>query len=356
MAREPSPRSTKVAPGALVSVIIPTHNRAGLLPDAIGSALAQTYPSLEVLVLDDGSMDDTWRVATAMAASEPRIRVHRHENMGQAATVNRGLELAAGEIAIMLSDDDLLCPDAVSRAAEALAAHPEAVMAFGDLELVDLAGRVIRLHRASPTTVDMILGDHEHSIGVGAAFRLAAARRAGGWDPRFRHVPDLDFWMRLGLLGPFVYVPELFGQWRIHEGQITEHRTDPECAAEHVAVVEQFLARQDLPASLAALAPRARASAHLVAATVLDPELCEADRRFYVLDRHALARANGGRTEDTTAYLLRTAEERLDVIKRLDHTAKERLELIHRLDSALAERAKTARLQDKRGLRRWFRG
>ncbi len=345
---------------ALVSVIIPTYNRAALLPDAVRSALGQDHRSLEVILLDDESTDETPGVTAALAAADPRVRAYRHENVGQSATVNRGLELARGEVAIMLSDDDLLCPEAVSRGVAALEAHPEAVVAFGDLELIDLDGRHVRLHRGSPTTVDAILGDHEHDIGVGAAFRTAAARRAGGWNPRFHHVPDLDFWLRMGLLGGFVYVPELFGWWRTHPGQITAHATDPRCAAEHVEVVEQFLARDDLPASLATLAPRARASAHLVAASVLDPSLSAQDRRFYVLDRHSVARGESGHRgtpDDAMARLARIADERLGVIDVLDRAAKERLDLIHRLEAELlAERAETARLRARRGARWWTRG
>jgi hypothetical protein len=347
----------------LVSLLIPTYNRAALVPDAVRSALAQDYPDVEVILLDDGSTDETPAVAAALAATNPRIVAHRHERVGQSSTVNRGLELARGEVSVVLSDDDMLAPGAVSRAVAALADHPDAVIAFGDHDLIDLDGRLIRRHRGSPTTLERILADHEHDMGVGTAFRTAAARRAGGWDPRFHHVPDLDFYLRMGLLGGFVYVPELFGWWRTHDGQITSHSTDPECAVQHVEVIERFLARPDLPASLAALAPRARASAHLVAAAVLHPALSGPGERFFVLDRHAAARDESGRrgtADDAFARLATIADERLQLIETLHRAAAERLEVIHvldraakdrlatveRLEAALAaERAETARLR-----------
>jgi glycosyltransferase involved in cell wall biosynthesis len=346
------------APDVLVSLIVPTYNRAALLPDAVHSALGQDHPNLEVLVLDDGSTDGTPAAVDALVAADPRVRGYRHENVGQSATVNRGLTLAQGELAIMLSDDDLLCPKAVSLAVAALQAHPEAVVAFGDLELVDLDGRRVRLHRGTPTTVETILVHHEHDIGVGATFRTEAARRAGGWTPRFHHVPDFDFWLRMGLLGSFVYVPELFGQWRNHPGQITAQAGDPECAVEHVEVIERFLARDDLPASLAALAPRARASAHMVAATVLDRSLVAPDRRFYVMDRHAFARGENGSPvsiEDALSRMAAIADERLQLIHVLDRAARERLARIERLEAELAaERAGPVWPRGWRRVRRWW--
>lgn len=342
----------------LVSVLIPTWNRAALLPSAVASVLASTHPSLEVLVLDDGSTDDTPEVAARLAAADGRVRVFRHANVGQSETVNRGLALGRGEIAVMLSDDDVLSPTALASAAAALAADPRAVAAYGDYEILDLEGRRDATFRAGPTTLEAILEDHDLRIGVGAAFRTEASHLAGGWNPGLRFVPDLDFWLRMGLLGTFVYVPESFGGHRRHPGQITGRVGEPAAIAERLAIVERFLARDDLPERLRALAPRARASAYLIASVVANPPERDQGQRFVIFDR----RGEPGSVDrlDVAAHLFAIAEERLELIRRLDRAAQERLELIHsleaeaqkRLDAMLrlgaaleAERAETAKLR-----------
>lgn len=316
---------------ALLSVIIPTYNRSALLPDAVRSVLTQDYPNLEVIIVDDGSTDDTPNVIASLSDWDVRVRTFRQANARQAACVNRGLDLAQGQVACMLSDDDMLYPGALSRGMAALAANPEAVVAFGDLDMIDFDGNHLRIHRAAPITLESILAHHEHNIGVGALFRTDAARRAGGWNPHYYHVPDFDFWLRIGLQGSFEYVPELFGYSRVHENQITSKGFQPECAAEHVEVIEEFLRREDLPNSLLKVAAQARSSAHFTAAILSDPDFCHSSRRFQVLDRFSIARGeqSGKYSEDDAiAKLNLIAAERLSLIEELDRTAKEQARII----------------------------
>src|ERR671924_1972896 len=105
-----------------------TKTRPAWLRTAIDSVLRQDYPDLELLVIDDGSTDDTPELLRDYARRNPseRFRFLRQRNMGQARTLNRGYGLARGEILGYLSDDDVLVPGAVSRVAGELIADPDA--------------------------------------------------------------------------------------------------------------------------------------------------------------------------------------------------------------------------------------
>src|SRR5437764_6014170 len=134
-------RRTAVA----VSIVVATHNRASLLPLALDSALGQDHRDLEVLVLDDGSTDETRDVLTGYAHRLPpeRFRFESHANMGQARTLNRGYELARGQLLGYLSDDDLLAPTLVSKLADALVKRPEASAAYPAYRLIDAEGTIL---------------------------------------------------------------------------------------------------------------------------------------------------------------------------------------------------------------------
>jgi glycosyltransferase involved in cell wall biosynthesis len=116
----------------LVSVVIPCHNQARFLTDAIDSALRQTFPAVEVIVVDDGSTDDTVAVVRKYAAA--RLIEQRHQ--GAAAARRAGLRESRGEYLIFLDADDRLLPDAVGTGMESLAAHQEWAFVAGHVRLV----------------------------------------------------------------------------------------------------------------------------------------------------------------------------------------------------------------------------
>lgn len=118
-----------VPAGPLVSVIMPTRNRAEKLPTAIGSILDQSYGLLEVVVVDDGSEDETWDVLTAW--EDARVRPIRGEQSGVAAARNRGLDEARGSIVAYLDDDNLMHRDWVRSLVWALGRWPDVDVVFG---------------------------------------------------------------------------------------------------------------------------------------------------------------------------------------------------------------------------------
>src|SRR5439155_1711594 len=117
-----------VAEDRLVSVIVPCHNGARFLAEALDSALAQTHPATEVIVVDDGSVDDTPAVLTRYAG---RVRLLRQSrNRGPSAARNVGLRVARGEYIAFLDADDRFLPDKVARQAAVLDARPEVGLVY----------------------------------------------------------------------------------------------------------------------------------------------------------------------------------------------------------------------------------
>jgi glycosyltransferase involved in cell wall biosynthesis len=246
-----------------VSIVTPAYNQAEYLAAAMRSVLAQDYPALEYIVIDDGSRDGSLAVAQAIAAEHPgRVQVLTQPNAGQAATLNRGWALASGQILAYLSSDDLLCPGAVTTMVNALQAHPDWGVAYCDCWLIDASGRRVREHIAQDFDVRAMQVDLVCHPGPAAFFRRDVFEANGGWDVRRRQVPDFEFWLRASRRFHFARVPEHLAEYRIHEGSASFQAMSPERADEIVEVVQGFWHGQ-------ALTPDIRASlarAHSIAA------------------------------------------------------------------------------------------
>src|SRR5918995_6791294 len=112
---------------ALVTVVIPCYNQAHFLGEAIESVLSQSYKRFEIVVVDDGSTDDTSEVATRY----PRVRCIRQENRGLAGARNTGIRHCQGEYVVFLDADDRLLPEALEAGVREPGAHPEGAFVSG---------------------------------------------------------------------------------------------------------------------------------------------------------------------------------------------------------------------------------
>ncbi|QIT56556.1 glycosyltransferase family 2 protein [Aquisalimonas sp. 2447] len=127
----------------LISIVTPTFNRAGYLPVAIDSVLAQTFPNLEYLIVDDGSTDNTSDVVNSY--DDERIRYFRQENQGQSVARNVGIENSRGEFVCFLDSDDAWVPEKLQQQLEAFRAHPEAGVVYGDYIFIDAEGDTLSM-------------------------------------------------------------------------------------------------------------------------------------------------------------------------------------------------------------------
>ena len=129
-----------------VTIITPTYNRADLLPETIESVLGQDYQHIEYIVFDDGSKDDTSRVLQRYAG---KVRWERHPNMGETLTVNKGFELATGDVVCVVNSGDPLLPGAVRSAVEALERNSDALAVYPDWAVIGPRGEFLRAVRAT---------------------------------------------------------------------------------------------------------------------------------------------------------------------------------------------------------------
>ena len=247
----------------LVTIVIPAYNHARYLKEAIDSVLRQDYPKIELIVLDDGSTDATRSVLEGYG---DRFFWASQVNMGQASTLNKGWGMAKGEILAYLSADDALLRHAVAVSVKCLQLHPEAALCYGDFQLIDPASRVIRDVIAPEYSYSEMIRDFVCAPGPGAFFRKTSFIQAGGWNPELRQFPDYEYWLRLGLYGKFVRLPEQVASFRVHEQSQTFATATVERAEEALRIVENYFRRSNIPENVVQLKPQALATASLLVA------------------------------------------------------------------------------------------
>jgi glycosyltransferase involved in cell wall biosynthesis len=193
----------------LVSIVIPNYNYAAYLAEAISSALAQDYPVTEVIVVDDGSKDDSLTVARRFP-----VQVVAQRNRGLSAARNAGAERADGEYLVFLDADDTLPRDYVSCTLHALQALPPAV-AFAYTPVQHFGDDVRRVEPPAFSVRAMVRNNLAHASSL---IRADAFRRVGGYDETWQTAfEDHELWLRLlssGYQG--VLVPEVALNYRQH--------------------------------------------------------------------------------------------------------------------------------------------
>lgn len=265
----------------LVTIFTPTYDRANFLPETIESILGQDYPNLEYIVLDNGSTDNTQEILRGYGDA---IQWEHHvSNIGLSRAMNRGFELARGDIIGFVSSDDPLLPGAISALVDVFLAHPDVVVVYPDWDVIDGEGRYVQhIDTFEYEYVDMVRYHHTYP-GPGALFRRSVLDRIGGLDESYRIVSDYDFWLRAGLLGPFRRCPRTLARYRLHGTAATHAERGVEMAREHVRVIDKLYDRTDLPADVLAVRTEAYRNAHYVAAMILRLDM-PPDERFALTD------------------------------------------------------------------------
>lgn len=302
---------------ALVSVAIPAYNAASTLDQTLRSVLDQTYPAIEILVVDDGSTDGTWDLLQRYG---PRVRAIRQPNAGIGAARNASVRAARGEFIALLDADDLCEPERIALQVDFLQRHPEVLLCSSDFSSFDERGPISAstigsyYHQCRPENGGVAGRYPEHALFRSGAdpraraiavhhgrvyaqlamgnfihpptvmFRRSALALAGPFDPEVRIACEWDWFVRVARAGPVAYLDVPLLRYRRSSGQISSspamgvdslavarriHQRDPELRRRNPRAVSQQLGHLSLAAANALVEANAPEALWLVLGSVL---------------------------------------------------------------------------------------
>jgi glycosyltransferase involved in cell wall biosynthesis len=222
------------AEGPLVSVLIPLYNHAPYIASTLDSIHSDPYPKKEIVVLDDGSKDDSRAAALAWRSRvQPQYpcRILHQPNAGPARTVNRLLEEASGDFCALVASDDLLVPGGIQVRLDHLLAHPRLVAVFGDARVIGSDGQLLMasglcdLYHAdkrryqSPRSLLFEIAVRWSVPGPVLLLRRKAILAMGGFAPGF--LEDYDMYLRLADREQLGFVDAVVADYRLHDTNLS---------------------------------------------------------------------------------------------------------------------------------------
>lgn len=230
-----------------VSIITPAYNMARFLPAAIDSALSQDYEDKEIVVLDDGSQDDT---AAVVRAYGDKVRYHWQPNEGVANSYNRLMRLAQGEYVHVLDADDVLMPGTISANVAMLDKYPSAAMVYGDAVVVDEHGKPYG-RRTAPAWIgktelvpsrkmfkELLKGCHITNSTV--MVRRGLFDEIGPYEQESVPGEDWDMWLRTSVNHDVAHVPRPLAYYRTHSGSLTSGYTIEMVHGSHLHTLDKI--------------------------------------------------------------------------------------------------------------------
>lgn len=222
----------------LVSIAIPAYNHAAYIEACLVSVCAQTYPELELVLIDDGSTDETFDVARRFLDTHRerfrRVVLERQENRGVSATSNAVIVASRGEWVHLLGSDDVLYPNKVKRIQQAIEEWncPDLALVHADADMIDQHGKSVqggRLGRPRPEPGPQrdawrwLFFNRQYVFNPTIALRREAVLGIGGFDPGLA-LEDLDCWLRLSTGHAIARLPEVLASYRKHPGNTSRRR------------------------------------------------------------------------------------------------------------------------------------
>lgn len=217
-----------------ISVVIPAYNCGRFLPHAIASVRQQSLPAAEIIVVDDGSTDDTGKVVAALGSD---IRYFRRQNEGPAGARNFGVAQAGGELIAFLDADDEWLDSALERLSCVLTTSPGVALVTGDMCAVDAAGAMtapswfakhglvdkVRAWNRGPVPNAVAEIVHRNFVATSVVMlRRSVFEAQGGFRTDLRYGEDLELWARIAAAHEVVCLPEVLGRRRSHSTNTTK--------------------------------------------------------------------------------------------------------------------------------------
>ncbi|MFV0532814.1 MAG: glycosyltransferase family 2 protein [Cumulibacter sp.] len=223
-----------------VTVLIPVHNAAGLVADAVRSVLAEEVSAMEVLVVDDGSTDEG--ITELMALKDDRIRLLRQPQAGVVAALNRGLDAARGELVVRMDADDISVPGRIAAQMRWMQEHPEAVMCGTGYEMFGAINATVRMPVSDTSCRQRLLLSSCH-CGASIMLRRSVLEDAGlRYDTGLSYAEDYEFITRVAGHGVIGNLPQVGYRYRIHDTQASLRHRDA-LREVHVQVAASYARR-----------------------------------------------------------------------------------------------------------------
>ena len=257
---------TKLTNRPKVSVVVPAYNALAFLPQALESALAQTFTDFEIFVVDDGSSDQTSSWLSKL--NDPRVRYLSQTNSGQSGARNTGIVNTSGKYVAFLDADDLWAPDKLEKQIAYLDANPDTGLIHTSIELISHDGqrldKSIVAHGQGNLWREFISYNPYFLILCGSTpvVRRICFKTAGMFDPTLRTHEDWEMWIRIAQQYPFATLREPLVLYRQHDASVSRNHAAMGSAAN--AIIEKVY--KAVPARDQHLKGRAYARASLFAA------------------------------------------------------------------------------------------
>jgi glycosyltransferase involved in cell wall biosynthesis len=212
----------------MISVILPVYNAADFVASAIESILQQTFQDFELIVIDDGSTDNSLEVIHRYL-SNPKVKVIKGEHKGLSCALNLGIAEAQYDWVARMDADDIAMPERFQRQLEATRSLPQ-VVAWGTYAFyISAKGKKLGLASSGPTSIEDFEGQREEGhlvqlIHPTVILKKEIVLAAGGYRTEFEPVEDLDLFNRMAAYGPILAIPEPMLQYRIHNQSVSMKR------------------------------------------------------------------------------------------------------------------------------------
>ena len=202
-----------------VSVVLPTYNQAEYLPQALDGVFSQTWHDYELIVVNDGSTDDTPRILDEYQRRYSFTVIHQ-ENQKLPRALNTGFRRARGQFLTWTSSDNVMLPNMLEVLVDALNSNPQVGLAYADWGVIDEHGAVIGA--VQTYDYDRYLLMRANFINACFLYRRACQDKVGLYDPEFIYAEDWEYWLRISRFFKMARVPQVLYQYRVHSSSLTE--------------------------------------------------------------------------------------------------------------------------------------
>lgn len=238
----------------LVSIIICTYNGADYLEETLRSVMNQSYKNIEIVVVDDGSKDNTCEIVEKCSLEDKRIVLYKKKNGGLPSSRNYAFEKANGKWIAIIDQDDLCYPERIQKQLAVSLQYPQASLIFCNTDYIDSNGLKIGDHLSRfrlPTYLipkgvasSMLLAQGCYIDSEAVFISKDAVLKLGFMRDELRYACDYEYFVRAGLVFDFAYTPETLSAWRIHAKQETS--VNPNVYKEHNAVFKMYMFNSQL--------------------------------------------------------------------------------------------------------------